>query len=84
MISDQQSPRERLRQWVTEQGGTGPAAAIVGCHRTHLSHLLADPDRRPGIDVAFAIERATAKWSGGQIRAAEWAVARQPTGTNDC
>lgn len=77
-MSKKKSPRERLRRWVKEQGGATAAAPLIGCHKTYLSHLLAEgSERRPGLDVAFAIQRAT----GGAIAAQEWAAPVQATGT---
>lgn len=76
-------PRERLRDWVDEVGGAKAAAQAVGCHRTYLVHLLEeDTERRPGLDVAFAIERATSGSKTGVIEAKEWSEPIKSTGTD--
>lgn len=51
-----------------DQGGKRAAAGKIGCHPTYLVHLLGSEKRRVGLDIAFAIERAT----DGFIRAEEW------------
>lgn len=67
------SARERLRTWVAEQESRAAAARLIGCDPTYLTHLLKrNSRRRPGLDVAFNIQHATAGWNGGQIRAQEW------------
>jgi hypothetical protein len=81
-MAKRKSPRERLRRWVKEQGGKKTAAEKIGCHPSYLVHLLAeDSERRPGLDVAFGIERATRGWSGGVISAEEWSQHLEATGT---
>lgn len=65
----------RLRKWVEDVGGKAAAAKLIDCHPSYLVHLLADgSERRPGLDVAFAIERATKAWPGGVIAAVDWAA----------
>lgn len=69
--------RIRFAAWVAEVGKRD-AADLLGVDPTYISHLLRDPRRRPGLDVAFSIERATAEWSSGPILASEWAEVREP------
>lgn len=61
---------DRFLQWVNEQGSKADAARALGVKPPGMHHLIANPGRRPGLDFAFAIERAT----DGAIRAREWAV----------
>jgi plasmid maintenance system antidote protein VapI len=54
-----QTGRERLRQWITRSKlQQNEAAAVIGMHPTQLNHILTG-DRRPGLDTAVKIERAT-------------------------
>lgn len=79
-----EGPRERLRRWVETQPSKVAAARQVGCHATYLNHLLSDgTERRPGLDVAFGIERATEAWEGGQIKAKEWAAVEASTAESE-
>lgn len=72
----------RLRAWVKDVGGKASAAKLIGCHPSYLVHLLSDDsERRPGLDVAFSIERATKGWRGGAITAADWSHPLEATGT---
>ena len=51
--------RERLRQWIDRSKLEDfEAAEQIGLHRAQLSHIL-NGIRRPGLDVALRIERAT-------------------------
>jgi len=66
------TPIGRFRAWMEDQGLTHKAAAMrLGCDASYPTHILSG-NRRPGLTVAMAIERATATWSGGVIRAEEW------------
>lgn len=54
-----QNGRERLRQWIDRSKvDQTEAAGLIGMHPTQLSHILNDR-RRPGLDTAVKIERAT-------------------------
>lgn len=68
--------RERFQEWlVGKKLTTAEAARRFGCSRTNLS-LILNGHSRPGLDLAVAIERATARWRrGGSIRPAEWCEA---------
>jgi plasmid maintenance system antidote protein VapI len=51
--------RERLRQWIDRSKlDDYEAAHLIGLHPAQLSHILTGT-RRPGLDVALRIERAT-------------------------
>ncbi len=67
----------RLQRWIEEKRSKTVAAELIGCHASNLVHLIRKPDRRPGLELAFAIEKATASWPEGPIFASEW-VARRP------
>lgn len=45
----------------------------LGCSGVYVGYLLSGQRDRPGLDVAFAIERITATWDEGPIEAKEWA-----------
>lgn len=67
------TPTERFRAWVDETGLTrSEVAKRLGCHPSYPG-LIIRGARRPGRDVALAIERATRRSSGGVIRVEEWA-----------
>lgn len=72
--------RRRFAKWV-EETGKREAAAALGVDPTYINHLLRDPKRRVGLDVAFALERATEDWAEGPILAADWAEVREPRAT---
>jgi transcriptional regulator with XRE-family HTH domain len=56
----------RLAEWLSKSGFTGrQAARLIGVHYAHLSQVL-HGHRRPGLDLAFAIEAAT------RIDARDW------------
>lgn len=58
----------RLSQWIDESGMTrDDAAEKLGINRTHLD-MLCRGARRPGLDLAVAIERLT----NGAVPPAEW------------
>jgi hypothetical protein len=72
-VSDIEDARARLRRWVAEQESRAAAARAIGCHSSYLTHLLADgATRRPGLEVAFAIQAATEAWVSGPIKADDW------------
>lgn len=65
-------PADRLRAFLLETDlDTSQAAKLLGCTRAYVS-LLQTKRRRPSLDVAASIERMTAKWSSGPIRAVDW------------
>ena len=67
------SPAARFKQYLSERPNAETAAALA-THHTMLWRL-ATGKRRPGLDLAFAIEALTRRWHGGQIRAIEWTTA---------
>jgi transcriptional regulator with XRE-family HTH domain len=67
------TPVDRFAAWITESGLTrSEAAKRLGCHPSYPGLILRG-QRRPGRDVALAIERVTRRSSGGVIRVEEWA-----------
>lgn len=64
------SPSDRFLQFLNERPNAESAAAF-GTHYTTLWRVAVGI-RRPSLDLAFAIERATRRWHGGQIKATEW------------
>lgn len=65
-------PHKRLRAWLAWKGLTvTDGSEQLRCSRTLLS-LIANGHRRPGRRVANMIERITAPWPKGPIRASEW------------
>ena len=62
--------RSRFSAWV-ESVGRKEAAAILDCHWTYPG-LVIRGERVPQRRLAHAIERATASWPTGPIRAEEW------------
>lgn len=74
---------DRFRRWVREHNLThGAVAGLLECDQS-TAHRVFHGVRAPSRKVANAIERATAKWSGGPIRASEWdaetVATRKPT-----
>lgn len=65
---------DRLRRWVESKGTQAAAAAVIGCHESYLSRILAG-ERRAGLPVASRIEAATRDWSSGPILVSEWLTA---------
>lgn len=65
----------RLKAFVDDQTAAGKiqraTAADLGVSQPTLSRVLNERDDVTR-DLAFAIERATKDWAGGQILAAEW------------
>lgn len=57
-------------KWTDEVGATR-AAELLGCDRSFISHVRAGR-KKPGLQRAAALERATAKWQHGPIRAVDW------------
>lgn len=47
-------------------------AKRLGVTQGAVSQLLADPDRRPRLALACAIERESGAWQHGPIRTEEW------------
>lgn len=51
--------QRRLGEWLAKTGLTGrQAAQLIGLHWAHFSQVI-NGHRRPGLDLAFAIEDAT-------------------------
>jgi hypothetical protein len=66
------SPQSRLRAFVVSIGSNLAAEArLLGCTRQSLTNI-ANGHTLPRRALANAIERRTAGWDGGPIRAAEW------------
>lgn len=73
------TPRERLEAFLTWRGWRHPQlASACGCKPAFVSHVLLGR-KRPGLDIAHAIERVTgearddgARWDDGPIRTEEW------------
>lgn len=61
---------ERFDRWASSVGGYRAAATLIGCDPGY-PHKLAH-DRKPGLHIAHAIERATSGWDEGQIRTEDW------------
>lgn len=65
--------RERFVRWFASTGKTREAVGReLGCSGAFVGYLLSGQRDRPGLDLAFAIERATAGWEEGPILAKEW------------
>lgn len=58
--------RAKFRQAVREMGGAAAAAKVLGCTRVYVEMLGHGKRRRPGMRVAFAIEKRIG------IRMQEW------------
>lgn len=78
----------RFDRWVKEQGSATAAAEAIkradprsvvlpdgkrtgGCTDVMVGYITSGK-QLPGRQLAHIIERATADWSGGQVRAEEW------------
>lgn len=74
--------REKFDAWILWTGlPDAEVARRLGCDASLPGKLRRDPDRRPGLEVAHAIERKTAeprddgrRWRHGPIRTEEWLV----------
>lgn len=55
----------------SDEIGVVAAARMLGCHKSYVSHFRSGR-RRPGLELASKIERATADWKSGPIRATDW------------
>jgi transcriptional regulator with XRE-family HTH domain len=65
--------RERLVRWFEASGKTREAVGSeLECSGAYVGLLLSGKRKRPGLDIAFAIQRATAGWEDGAILATEW------------
>lgn len=80
-------PRERFVRWLAWLGvSEAEVARRLDCDASYPRRIR-NGERRPGIDVAAALERVTAEpredgavWPEGPIRAVEWvAVDHQPS-----
>lgn len=65
--------RTKFNSWVAKVGGSRAAAAVLRCSRSYVD-MLRSGDRRPGLDLAYRIERVT----GGAIRMPDWLPATGP------
>ena len=66
------SARERFSTWVNEVCGSQQLAAdLLGNTQSAISKVMLG-QRRPGLDLAVAIEKATIDWIDGPILAADW------------
>lgn len=55
----------------TDEVGAAKAAEVLGCDRSFISHVRSGR-KKPSLEKAAALERATKKWQGGPIRAVDW------------
>lgn len=63
---------DRFGLWVAYAEQSLRRLALAwGCDASHLSHLKAGR-KRPSLRLACTIEKATADWPEGPIRASEW------------
>lgn len=68
-------PRERFARWVEASGKSkSEIARALGCSDVYVGYLVSGQRERVGLDMAFAIERATEGWEEGQIMAKDWAA----------
>lgn len=63
--------RERFKRWYESMPDRVTAARLLGCDRSYLPQLASGP-KTPGRALANAIERETASWDEGVIRAEDW------------
>lgn len=79
-------PLARFRAWFAHEGRSqAEIAARLGCSQMTVSRLLRGSVPR-GLELALAIERESAVWDRGPIRASEWVHESEPTertGTDD-
>lgn len=69
------TPRDRLKAWRKDLDiSQEKLAGELGCSQVLVS-LIESGHRRPGLAVATAIERLSAAWRWGPIRASEWLTA---------
>jgi hypothetical protein len=62
----------RFDRWVQSTGKRpNEIGTLLGCDSTHISCLRLGR-KRAGLGLALSIERASADWSEGPIRADEW------------
>lgn len=67
--------RERFARWFESTGKTREAVGEeLKCSGAFVGYLLSGSRDRPGLDLAFRIERATATWDEGPILAKEWSA----------
>jgi DNA-binding transcriptional regulator YdaS (Cro superfamily) len=55
----------------TDEVGREKAAELLGCDPSFISHVRSGR-KKPSLEKAAALERATAKWKRGPIRAVDW------------
>ena len=66
---------DRFLEWFDSKDMTkARLSRKLGCSDAHVGYLLARK-RRPGLALAFAIEKATEHWDKGPIAAKEWLTA---------
>lgn len=70
-------PNQRFRDWYKWRGFASQeeAADLLGVRQATISMVLRGA--RVGLDLAVAIERHSATWPDGPIRAAEWVSPRK-------
>lgn len=67
-----ESAADRLRRWIEFEGLTlAQAGSRLGVSHT-MVHLVANGQRRPGLELAVRIETVTARWPRGPIAPWEW------------
>lgn len=65
--------RKRFKRWFEATGMSQMEAGdAIGCSGAYVGMLVSGARPRPGLDVAFLIERATAEWDEGPILASDW------------
>lgn len=77
--------RERFARWFESTGKSKvEVARELDCSDAFVGYLVSGKRQRVGLDLAFAIERATEGWEEGQILASDWATpfAEPRTGTD--
>lgn len=58
----------------TDEVGVAKAAEALDCDPSFISHMRSGK-KRPSLEKAAALERATRKWAHGPIRAIDWTAA---------
>lgn len=69
-------PRDRLRRWFDAKGWSlREAATQMGCDPSYPGKIIKGL-RQPYLELAVLIERLSADWDEGAIRATDWVVPR--------
>lgn len=63
---------ERFRHWIADQCGTQHEAARRLLTSPSMVAKIVSGERRPGADLRFSIQSATALWPEGPIDARDW------------